>query len=74
MNNSFTERKKQKGRETTERKGKEEVMEDKLVSKTGGYRRGKTGSARTAGHEEELKREKRKRTRLTEKVGGHGLN
>lgn len=74
MNNSFTERKKQKGRETTERKGKGEVMEDKLVSKTGGYRRGKTGSARTAGHEEELKREKRKRTRLTEKVGGHGLN
>lgn len=74
LNNSFTERKKQKGRETTERKGKGEVMEDKLVSKTGGYRRGKTGSARTAGHEEELKREKRKRTRLTEKVGGHGLN
>lgn len=46
LNNSFTERKKQKGRETTERKGKGEVMEDKLVSKTGGYRRGKTGSAR----------------------------
>lgn len=75
LNNSFTERKKQKGRETRERKGKERERSwgiNSLAKR--GYHRGKTGSARTAGHEEELKREKRKRTRLTEKVGGHGLN
>lgn len=55
-------------REEEPRKGKE--REDKLVSKT----RIPSRENRQRTNYEELKKEEKKDTRLTEKVGGHGLN
>lgn len=63
----------QSKREEKPRKGKERGRSWRINSLAKrGYRRGKTGSARTT--QGGVKKEKREIPRLTEKVGGQGLN
>lgn len=59
-----------KGKRSHEKERKGKVREDKLVSKT----RIPSRENRQRTNYEELKKEEKKDTRLTEKVGGHGLN